>query len=180
MVAFSMGRHHQINGCHQEGEKKRFKSLRINIYFGTDFLILLSSGIILSTFQLLALLLKQYLLVGSGFSTLLQHHDRRGDSFHVAQSQGIFCQNNPGSIRSCGWYFGSVVPTCSLLFRSQSTISSRHLIPERTLYCKMHCPEAEGIRFSGCIFSARVRKTCTLSHSEDGSRISSMQAKLQI
>lgn len=73
MVAFSMGKHHQINSWHQEGKKKKksFKRLRISIYFGTDFLILLSSVIILSTLQLFSLLLKQYLLVGSGIKTVI-------------------------------------------------------------------------------------------------------------
>lgn len=52
-------------------KKKSFKRLRISIYFGTDFLILLSSVIILSTLQLFSLLLKQYLLVGSGIKTVI-------------------------------------------------------------------------------------------------------------
>lgn len=125
--------------------KQRFKSLRISIYFGTDFLIAFPRK-------------KKYLYISVACSLKAVTNSRlrflktvapsaRDDSFHVAQSQGISCQNKPASIRSCGWCFGSVIPTHSLLFRRQSAVSFRNVILERTLFCKMHCfPKVEGIR----------------------------------
>lgn len=155
--------------------KKTFKNLRVSIYFGTDSFILLSSGIIiLSTFQLLALLLKQYLLVGSGFSKLLQYHKGRDDSFCVAQSQGIPGQNNPGSIGSCGWYFSSVILIHCLLFRRPFSSEMWFQKGPHTDKCilvlklKVLGPGACYQVFRLHFFCSGEHHTCILSHSKDG------------